>query len=87
MHRFGPGLCDVQRARLAILGPFEVHGYVVVFFDRHGPMGQLVDLRIAQHELLTPFLWCVDVHRTGARTVIAGGRQDHGLLLRAQLVL
>src|SRR5690606_2951043 len=80
LHGLGPGLHDIELARLAVLRPFDVHRLAVVRFNRAGPAGELDDLLVVEHErvALTPRR----ADELGGR--LAAARIDHLLRLPAE---
>src|SRR5690625_7011171 len=87
LHRLGPGLDDVEAAIVAIPGPLDVHGPLIVALDDQRLAGQLLHLFIGQAEALPTRL--VDLHgdhraTRGVCALIAGIAVDHLDRLAAQ---
>ena len=80
MYGLRPRLDDEELTALAVLGPFHVHGLVVVLLDDDRPASQGQDLVITEHQGL-PFL--VAGLDEGRRVVAVLGI-DHLLFLAAR---
>ncbi len=61
LHGFRSGLHNEQISLLTVLGPFDIHRGIIMFFDLHAPAGKLHDLAVRQHKVFTFFFGSIQV--------------------------